>query len=534
MIRISGIRLGVNNSIDRLPYEVSKMLKISSKDIIDLNIFKESIDARRKGKIDFVYTLDVLVQDEEKIIKTVKNKNVSITPDMEYKYPESGKVSLKTSPIVIGAGPAGLFSGLILAQMGYKPLILERGEDVDNRSKAVEKFWKTGKLNLESNVQFGEGGAGTFSDGKLTTRIKDPKCRKVLKELVGAGAPDDIMYSFKPHVGTDILKKVVKNIREKIKKLGGNVIFNSKVTDFKINNGRIYGVEINNEEILNAETVILAVGHSARDTFELLYKREVGIIQKPFAIGVRIEHPQTLINKAQYKQFSNHKRLGAADYRLTYHASNGRSVYTFCMCPGGSVVAAASEAGRVVTNGMSEHSRDNVNANSALLVSVVQEDFEGKHPLEGMYFQRKWEENAFRIGGGNYVAPAQLVGDFLKDATSKNIGDVKPSYKPGVKLTNMNNCLPSYVTYAMKEGIINMDKKLKGFGMGDAVITGVETRSSSPIRIVRNSDTFESVNVNGLYPAGEGAGYAGGIVSAAVDGIKIAEKIVSKYKSDYS
>lgn len=339
------------------------------------------------------------------------------------------------------------------------------------------------------------------------------------------------MYSFKPHVGTDILKRVVKNIREEIKRLGGNIIFNSKVTDFKIKEEQIYGVEINDEEIIKGEAVILAVGHSARDTFELLYKRKISIIQKPFAIGVRIEHPQAIINKAQYKQFSNHKRLGAADYRLTYHASNGRSVYTFCMCPGGNVVAAASEEGKVVTNGMSEHARDKENANSALLVSVVQEDFEESHPLAGMYFQREWEKKAFEIGGGGYIAPAQLVGDFIKDVKSKNLGDVNPSYKPGVKLTDMNNCLPSYISYAMKEGIINMDKKLKGFGMKSAIITGVETRSSSPIRIVRDSETLESINVKGLYPAGEGAGYAGGIISAAVDGIKIAEKIISKYKS---
>jgi uncharacterized FAD-dependent dehydrogenase len=529
MIRISQIRLDINDSTDKLLNKASKVLNIKPKDITDMNIFKESIDARRKGRLDFVYTIDVLVENEEKILKRVRDKNVTITPDMEYKYPQPGKVVLDKRPIVIGMGPAGLFCGLILAQMGYKPLILERGEDVDNRSKTVSKFWKTGNLNVESNVQFGEGGAGTFSDGKLTTRIKDPRCRKVLKELVKAGSPEEIMYSFKPHVGTDILKTVVKNLREEIKKLGGDVAFNSKVTDLIIKDGKITGVEINNNQVVDGEAIVLALGHSARDTFEMIYERGVGIIQKPFAIGVRIEHPQAIINKAQYKEYANHKRLGAADYRLTYHASNGRSVYTFCMCPGGTVVAAASEEGRVVTNGMSEHARDKSNANSALLVSVVQDDFEGNHPLAGMHFQRKWEEQAYILGGGGYMAPAQLVGDFLKNTSSQHLGSVKPSYKPGVKLTNINNCLPHYVTGAMREAITNMDKKLKGFGMESAIITGVETRSSSPIRIVRDSETLQSINISGLYPGGEGAGYAGGIVSAAVDGIKIAEKIISRY-----
>lgn len=531
MIRISQMRLGIDDSTDKLIHKASKILRIKPNAIEEMSIFKESIDARRKGKIEFVYTVDLLAKNEKDIIKRVSNKNIAITPDMDYKYPEPGETKINERPIVIGLGPAGLFCGLILAQMGYKPLILERGEDVDKRSKTVENFWKTGKLNTESNVQFGEGGAGTFSDGKLTTRVKDLRCRKVLSELVKAGAPEDIMFSFKPHVGTDILKSVVKNLREEIIKLGGEVRFDSKVTSLVIKNEKICGVEINSSETINSEAIVLAIGHSARDTFEMLYEKGVEIIQKPFAIGVRIEHPQTVINKAQYKEFANHKRLGAADYRLTYHASNGRSVYSFCMCPGGSVVAAASEEGRVVTNGMSEYARDKTNANSALLVSVVQEDFEGNHPLAGMHFQRKWEEKAYKLGGGNYVAPAQLVGDFLGDMASQSIGDVKPSYEPGIKLTNMKDCLPSYVIESMKEGIMNMDNKLKGFGMDDAIITGVETRSSSPIRIVRDGKTLESTEVKGFYPCGEGAGYAGGIVSAAVDGIKVAEKIIEKYKT---
>ncbi|WP_432403724.1 NAD(P)/FAD-dependent oxidoreductase [Wukongibacter sp. M2B1] len=530
MIRISQLRLGIEDNTQKLIKKASKVLNIKTDSIKEISIFKESIDARKKGQIEFVYTVDVSVDNEKRILKKIRNKNVTITPDMEYKYPEPGNIKLGSRPIVIGMGPAGLFCGLILAQMGYKPLILERGEDVENRSKTVGKFWKSGKLNTESNVQFGEGGAGTFSDGKLTTRVKDLRCRKVLRELVKAGAPEDIMYSFKPHVGTDILKSVVKSLREEILELGGQVRFNSKATSLIIKDGKISGVEVNGEEIINSEAVVLAIGHSARDTFEMLHQNSVDIVQKPFAIGVRIEHPQSVINQAQYKQFATHERLGAADYRLTYHASNGRSVYTFCMCPGGSVVAAASEDGRVVTNGMSEYARDKANANSALLVSVVPEDFEGDHPLAGMYFQRKWEEKAYKLGGGGHIAPAQLVGDFLEDRASEGLGEVNPSYEPGIKLTNMVECLPSYVIEAMKEAIVNMDRKLKGFGMDSAIITGVETRSSSPIRILRESKSLESSNINGLYPAGEGAGYAGGIISAAVDGIKIAEKIILKYK----
>ncbi|WIF95498.1 NAD(P)/FAD-dependent oxidoreductase [Caminicella sporogenes] len=530
MIRVSEIRLSIDDNLDILPYKISKILKIKPNEIINLNIFKESIDARRRGKIDFVYTVDVKVEDEEKILLKNKDKKVIKTPDLDYKYPEQGSLIIDKRPVVIGTGPAGLFAALILAEMGYKPLVFERGEDVDKRSKTVDLFWKTGQLNEESNVQFGEGGAGTFSDGKLTTRIKDPRCRKVLSEFVKAGAPEEIMYSFKPHIGTDLLKGVVKNIRKRIIDLGGDVRFESKVTNLTIKDGKIIDVEINYREKVETDIVVLAIGHSARDTFEMLYEKGIEIIQKPFAIGVRIEHPQSLINKVQYKQFANHKRLGPADYRLTYHTSNGRSVYTFCMCPGGKVVAAASEEGRVVTNGMSEYLRDKENANSALLVSVTGEDFEGSHPLAGMYFQRKWEEIAYKVGGGDFIAPAQLVGDFLKNRSSKRIGNVKPSYAPGVKMTKIDECLPYYVTLAMREAILNMDKKLKGFALKEAIITGVETRSSSPIRIVRNDKSFESVNVRGLYPAGEGAGYAGGIVSAAVDGIKIAEKIIEKYR----
>lgn len=528
MIRVSQIKLDIDENLKVLRKRIVKKLRIADSDLIEYKIFKESIDARRAGKINFVYTVDVKVKNESRVLK--KNKDLSVSPDMKYKYPKMGDKELANRPVVIGMGPAGMFTALILAQKGYKPLVLERGEKVEDRTNTVNEFWNKGILNTKSNVQFGEGGAGTFSDGKLTTRIKDKRCRKVLEEFIKAGAPHDIMYSHKPHVGTDILKEVVKNIRNEIIKLGGEIKFNSLVTDFNIENGQIKSLTVDGKEEIVSDNVVLAIGHSARDTFEKLYEKKVDIVQKPFAMGVRIEHPQEVINNAQYKQFATHKRLGAADYRLTYHAENGRSVYTFCMCPGGSVVAAASEEGRLVTNGMSEHARDKDNANSALLVSVVQEDFESEHPLAGMYYQRKWEEAAFIAGGSDYKAPTQLVGDFLRGEESTEYKSVTPSYIPGTKLTSMEKCLPSYIIEAMREGIANLDKKLKGFAMEDAIITGIESRSSSPIRIRRDIESLQSINVKGLYPAGEGAGYAGGIVSAAVDGIKAAEKIIEMYR----
>ncbi|SHK61273.1 NAD(P)/FAD-dependent oxidoreductase [Tepidibacter formicigenes] len=530
MIRVSNIRLNINDDIKNIEKIILKKLKIQKKELIKYNIFKESIDARRRGKIDFIYTVDVTVINEDEVLKKIKDKDVKTAPILQYKNVLMGDNKLNERPIVVGMGPAGLFAALILAQRGYNPIVLERGFDVDKRTKDVNLFWNEGKMNPDSNVQFGEGGAGTFSDGKLTTRIKDLRCRKVLTEFVESGAPDEILYSYKPHVGTDILKEVVKNIRNKIIELGGEVRFNSKVTDFVIENGQIKGVVVNEEDIISSDVVLLAIGHSARDTYEILYKRNVKIIQKPFAIGARIEHPQILINKSQYKEFYNHPRLGAADYRLIHHGNNERTAYTFCMCPGGSVIASSSFENEVVTNGMSEHKRDKENANSAFLVNVVPSDFESSHPLAGVYFQQKYERLAFELGGKNYKAPVQLVGDFLKDKESKDLGSVIPSYKPGFKLANLRECLPSFVIETMKEGLINLDKKLKGFAIYDAVLTGVETRSSSPIRIVRDEDSFESINVKGLYPSGEGAGYAGGIVSAAVDGIKVAEKIIQKYK----
>lgn len=528
MIRVNEVKLSIDEDMKVIKNKIAKQLRINPQEIIDYTIFKESIDARKRNEISFVYIVDVNVANEDKILS--RNKSLRKSPDTGYNNVESGYKEMENPPVIIGSGPAGIFTALILAKRGYNPILLERGQDVETRTCDVEKFWKNGELNIESNVQFGEGGAGTFSDGKLTTRSKDMRSRKALEEFVLAGAPEEILYSYKPHIGTDVLKGVVKNIREKIVDLGGEIRFGSKVTDIFIENGQIIGVEVNKKESIKAQTVVLAIGHSARDTYEMLYSRGVQIRQKPFSIGVRIEHPQELINESQYKKQAEHPRLGAADYRLTYQSKNGRAVYTFCMCPGGTVVAASSEQYTVVTNGMSEYARDQVNANSALLVQINTSDFESDHPLAGVAFQRKWERAAFELGGKDYCAPAQLVKDFLLDQDSEKLGDVNPSYLPKITLTNLKNCLPDYVVESMKEAILEMDKKLKGFALSDAIMTGVETRSSAPIRIERDSETMESTNVSGLYPIGEGGGYAGGIISAAIDGIKTAERIIEKYK----
>ncbi len=529
MLRVNQIKLSLDEDITDIERKLEKRLKIKSDELISYKIFKESIDAR-KGTISFVYTVDAEVRNEDKVMK--RSKDICKTPDFWYKQVKEGDQELKNRPVIIGSGPAGIYAALILARRGYKPIVLERGQDVKKRTQSVHEFWKTGKLNTESNVQFGEGGAGTFSDGKLTTRIKDTRCRKVLEEFVEAGAPEEILYSYKPHIGTDILKKVVKNIRETIESFGGEIRFDSKVTDFIIEDGKITSLEINNSEILKADEVVLAIGHSARDTYEILNKRGVKIRQKPFSMGVRIEHPQSLINESQYGKHKDNQRLGVAEYRLTYQATNDRAAYTFCMCPGGEVVAAASEANMLATNGMSEYKRDKANANSALLIQVNTDDFGSEDVLAGVEFQRKWERAAFELGGNNYNAPVQLVGDFLNDRASTKIGSVEPSYKPNVELTDLRKCLPEFVAETMKEAIVEMDKKLKGFAMDDALLVGVETRSSAPIRIERDEESLESLNTEGLFPCGEGGGYAGGIISGAVDGIKVAEKIIGKYKKE--
>ncbi len=527
-IRINNINLGLNDELDVLEKKICKKLNISKENINKINIIKKSIDARKKNDIKFNYSVDVFCEKEKRILSKIHDKDIKLEEIKEIETIKLGTQKLNFRPVVVGFGPAGIFAALTLARQGYKPIVYERGEDVDKRTETVEKFWSTGELNLESNVQFGEGGAGTFSDGKLTTRIKDHRCTFVLDELIKAGAPSEIKYESKAHVGTDLLKGVVKNIREEIKDLGGEVNFNSKLEKITYENGNLKSIIVNGEEI-SCEALILAIGHSSRDTYEMLYKEKVSMDAKAFAIGVRIEHPQELINISQYGENFDHPKLHAADYRLTYQSERlGRGIYSFCMCPGGMVVAAASEEGRLVSNGMSYHARDLKNANSALVVTVSPEDFEGNSPLRGMEFQRYYENLAFKLGGGNYKAPVQLVGDFMKDRVSSKLGQVVPSYTAGYEFKELKNCLPDYVVEALKEGIANFDKKIKGYANEDAVLTGIETRTSAPVRLNRN-ETLESTNVCGLYPTGEGAGFAGGIISAAVDGIKVAEHIIQKF-----
>jgi len=526
MIRISNMKISIERKQD-LEKEIIHRLKITKEDLLSYTIEKKSIDAR-KSTINFTYRVLVKVKNEKAVLRGKNLKNIEIVENPG-KLPEVQKVSSKTfnkPPIVVGSGPSGLLAALLLAESGAEPVLLERGMPVDERTKDVYEFWEKGLLKENSNVQFGEGGAGTFSDGKLTTQIKDPRVKKVLKALIDAGAPPEIGYLNKPHVGTDILEVVVKNLREKIKSLGGKVLFEHQVTDLIIEKEQIRGVIVKNREEILSDHVILALGHSARDTFLMLYEKGVALEQKPFSLGLRIEHLQEKIDKVQYGKYYNHPRLKAGDYKLSYHGKNGRGLYTFCMCPGGEVIGASSEKNRLVTNGMSRYKRDERNANSALLVSVYPKDFGSEHPLAGVEYQRGWEEKAFILGGGNYHAPVQRVEDFLQGRKTKALGEVIPSYRPGYVFENLEETLPSYVVETMKEGLPQLDRKLRGFGYGDAILTGVETRSSSPIRIVRD-ENYES-NIKGLFPAGEGAGYAGGIISAAVDGLKIAEDIIKK------
>ena len=524
MIRIDNIKANLDVDAAGLKEIVSMKTGLEPERIKSLKIAKKSVDARNKSNVQFVYALDMEVfGDEDYIASILAWKDI-----VQIKETASLSFAPKTfagglRPVVAGTGPAGMFAGLALAEAGLRPILLERGKAVSERRKDVEFFWQTGHLNPESNVQFGEGGAGTFSDGKLMTGIKkDAFTARVLQELAAAGAPEEILYLAKPHIGTDKLAVVVRRIREKIVSLGGEYRFENRLEDLIVRDGKLTGLKIAapGGKIYEQPTdrLILAVGHSARDTFEMLHKNGVYIEQKPFSVGVRIEHVQKSVDAAQYGRFAGHPALGAADYKLAAHFDNGRSAYTFCMCPGGMVVAAASEPGRVVTNGMSEFARDGKNANAALLVGVEPRDFGSAHPLAGMYFQRRLEEAAFRAGGGDYRAPAQLVGDFLKKQVSTAVGNVNPSYRPGVRFADLSAVLPDFVTETMRRAIVEMDGKLRGFAAADAVLTGVETRSSSPIRIMRD-EHFEA-NIKGLYPCGEGAGYAGGIVSSAVDGLK--------------
>ncbi|MGL4730383.1 MAG: NAD(P)/FAD-dependent oxidoreductase [Clostridium sp.] len=529
-IKVNNLSLDIEEDMSVLKEKAAKKLKIKESEIKKFRICKESIDARKKNNIKFNYCVDITCDNMEKVVKRANSNDVKIE-DIKYNAEiKFGSEKLNTRPIIVGMGPAGLFAGLIMAQKGYKPIILERGEDVEKRTETVNKFWENGVMNVNSNVQFGEGGAGTFSDGKLTTRIKDYRCGYVLEELVKAGAPEEILYMAKPHVGTDILKNVVKTIREKIIELGGEVRFKSKVEDIIIKDNKVKEVVVNKERI-PCEVLILAIGHSARDTYEMLFKRGVFMAPKPFAIGFRVEHPQDLINENQYGKYKNHQRLKAAEYKLTYTAkSTNRGVYSFCMCPGGHVVAAASEENTVVVNGMSNYKRDNINANSAIVVSVGPDDFNSDSPIAGIEFQRKYEKLAFEVGGRNYNAPAQLVEDFLKDKKSTKLKGVTPTYAPGIEFSNLNQCMPKYVVDSIKEAMPVFNRRINGFAEGGAIFTGVETRTSAPVRIGRNEENV-SISTVGLYPAGEGAGYAGGIISAAVDGLKIAESIMEKYKN---
>ena len=526
MLRITELKLPLDHPEDALKTAILKRLGIAEEELISYTIFRQGHDARKRSAISLVYTLDVETKNQVAILTRMQDDpHVSITPDTSYHFVTEAPNNLTSRPIVIGTGPCGLFAGLILAQMGFKPIILERGKEVRERTKDTFGLWRKGIFNPESNVQFGEGGAGTFSDGKLYTQIKDPNQygRKVLTEFVKAGAPAEILRASKPHIGTFKLVTMVEQMRATIESLGGEIRFQSRVDNLEIENGQVRGVTLASGETLLSNHVVLAVGHSARDTFKMLYEQGVYIEAKPFSIGFRIEHPQSLIDSCRYGTQAGNPLLGAADYKLVHHCKNGRSVYSFCMCPGGTVVAATSEAGHVVTNGMSQYSRNERNANSGIVVGITPDDYPGG-PLAGIDFQRKLEAHAFKLGGETYQAPGQLVGDFIANKPSVAWGSVQPSYTPGVHLGDLSTALPAYAIEAIREALPAFDKKIKGFAMADAVLTGVETRTSSPIRIKRN-EHFQSINTQGLYPAGEGAGYAGGILSAAVDGIKVAEAL---------
>jgi uncharacterized FAD-dependent dehydrogenase len=531
MLRLTELKLPLGHGDGDIAAAILERLRIKPDDLRGYSVFRRAIDARKKSAIALTYTLDIDVKNEAAVHARVKKDvHLSLAPDMRYRFVAHASEPPWLRPIVIGTGPCGLFAGLILAQMGFRPIILERGKVVRERTKDTWGLWRRSVLNPESNVQFGEGGAGLFSDGKLYSQIKDPHYygRKVLMEFIKAGAPSEIEFIAKPHVGTFRLVTVVENMRESIEALGGEYRFRSKVTDLEVDQRpdgtrQVRGVALEDGTQIAAEHVVLAIGHSSRDTFQMLFDRGVMIEPKPFSIGVRIEHPQSLVDRCRYGSSAGHPVLGAADYKLTHHCTNGRSVYSFCMCPGGTVVAATSEPGRVVTNGMSQYSRNERNANAGIVVGITPADYP-EHPLAGVAFQRHWEECAFEAGGKTYAAPAQRVGDFLAGRPSVALGEVIPSYRPGVNPTDLARCLPDYAVAAIREALPAFDRQIKGFASDDAVMTGVETRTSSPIKI-RRDDSFQSLNTKGLYPAGEGAGYAGGILSASVDGIRVAEAV---------
>ena len=536
MIRITELALPLDHAPEALRPAITRRLGIADQDLIDFTVFKRSYDARKKNtEITFVYIIDVSCRHEPAILaRLAGDAHIRPAPDTGYYPVASAQEDLTERPVIIGFGPCGLFAALTLAQMGFKPIVLERGREVRQRTKDTWALWRKHVLTDESNVQFGEGGAGLFSDGKLYSQIKDPKFygRKVMQEFVRAGAPEEILYVSKPHIGTFRLTGVVSAMREEIRALCGEVRFESRVSDFLIQDGRIEGVALADGSQIQSRYVVLALGHSSRDTFRQLNARGVFMEAKPFALGFRIEHPQSLIDKARLGKYAGHPALGAADYKLVHHAKNGRAVYSFCMCPGGTVVAATSEAGRVVTNGMSQYSRNERNANAGIVVGISPEqDFPGG-PLAGLALQESLESHAYVLGGSDYCAPGQLVGDFIRAQASSEFGDVEPSYKPGVKLGDLATALPAYAIDAIREALPVFGRQIRGFDRDDAVLTGIESRTSSPLRITRDNQHLQSLNTRGLYPAGEGAGYAGGILSAGVDGIKVAEALAIAMLAD--
>jgi hypothetical protein len=542
MLRITELRLPLQHADDALRPAIVARLGLPDGGLKAFTVFKRAYDARRKAAIVLIYTIDCEVDDERAVLARLPgDRHVRMAPDTTYRFVGHAPAGVagpeRRRPLVVGFGPCGLFAALILAQMGLRPIVLERGKAVRERTLDTWGLWRRGVLEPESNVQFGEGGAGTFSDGKLWSQISDPRhlTRKVLAEFVKAGAPEEILWVGKPHIGTFRLVGMIERMRAGIEALGGEIRFRQRVTDVLIESGRIRGVTLASGEQLSADHVVLAPGHSARDTFEMLHRRGVFMEAKAFSIGLRIEHPQGVIDRARFGPNAGHPILGAADYKLVHHGASGRSVYSFCMCPGGTVVAATSEVGRVVTNGMSQYSRNERNANAGIVVGVAPQDYRQDggssgtvNPLDGIIFQRFWESRAYALGGGQYRAPGQRVGDFLARRRSTALGSVLPSYTPGVQLTDLaepgNASLPDYAIDAIRAALPAFERQIKGFAMADAVLTGVETRTSAPLRITRGKD-FQSLNVRGLYPAGEGAGYAGGIMSAAVDGIEVAEAV---------
>lgn len=531
MLRISGIKVSLDNDTNEyIGAQIRHMLHLSKNDKMSFTVCKKSVDARRKNDVHFVYSADVELEEAQDRVIARGLKNVKLIIPSTFEIRKVRRRADKR-PVVCGFGPAGMFCALVLARAGMEPVIVERGSDVDRRTEDVEHFFDGGKLTIQSNVQFGEGGAGTFSDGKLTCGVNDRRMEFILSELVRFGADADILHAAKPHIGTDVLRRVVKNLRKEIIALGGEIHFNTRLCDIVMQNGKVSAAvceTADGESCFECDTLVLAIGHSARDTFDMIYGKGLEMEQKPFSIGVRIEHLQSMINRAQYGDFANHSALGAADYKLSCRMDDGRGVYTFCMCPGGSVVAASSEAGGVVTNGMSLHARDGKNANAALLCDVRPGDFGSEHPLAGVEFQRIWERAAYALGGNSYKAPVNLVGAFLDGKVAHDFGEVVPTYRPGVVFADLRECLPDFVSASLRAAIPIFDRRLSGFASRSAVLTGVETRSSSPVRIVRGQN-FES-GERGIFPCGEGAGYAGGIMSAALDGIKTACAIIERYQ----